>query len=83
MGVQKKKSSKKSTRERVAAWKAKGRKMAERALNLAKSVLKKTSNFVFDPKNKNLKEKEKLEKTAEQTKQTEQTEQTEQTKKEE
>ena len=56
MAVPKKRTSKKKTRMRLANWKAKGRKMASRALTLAKSVLNKDSKFIFDPKKEKLEE---------------------------
>nr|YP_010990811.1 ribosomal protein L32 [Lessonia nigrescens]WOX59844.1 ribosomal protein L32 [Lessonia nigrescens] len=52
MAVPKKRRSKAKGRTRLSNWKSKGRKAADKALNLAKSLVKKRSTFLFDPKKK-------------------------------
>nr|YP_011006012.1 50S ribosomal protein L32 [Dictyoneurum californicum]WAM63016.1 50S ribosomal protein L32 [Dictyoneurum californicum] len=52
MAVPKKRRSKAKGRTRLSNWKAKGRTTANKALNLAKSIVKKRSTFLFDPKKK-------------------------------
>jgi len=53
MAVPKKRRSKAKGRTRLASWKKKADKTAERALALAKSILNKNSKFLFDSKKKN------------------------------
>lgn len=75
MAVPKKRRSKAKGRTRLSNWKSKGRTTAEKALNLAKSIVKKRSTFIFDPKQKKVEEDSsqdennnvKLEQTAEDT----------------
>ena len=50
MAVPKKRRSKSKGKIKLAIWKGKGRKMANRALSLAKSILNKDSKFVFNKK---------------------------------
>nr|QWK42855.1 ribosomal protein L32 [Laminaria ephemera] len=52
MAVPKKRRSKAKGRTRLSNWKSKGRTAADKALNLAKSIVKKRSTFLFDPKKK-------------------------------
>lgn len=52
MAVPKKGRSKAKGRTRLSNWKAKGRKTADRAINLAKSIINDQSTFIFDPKKK-------------------------------
>nr|YP_011007433.1 50S ribosomal protein L32 [Sporochnus bolleanus]WAM64862.1 50S ribosomal protein L32 [Sporochnus bolleanus] len=52
MATPKKKVSKSKTKTRLAKWKAKGSKMAKRALSLGKSIINKKSKFLFDAKKK-------------------------------
>nr|YP_011004893.1 50S ribosomal protein L32 [Agarum clathratum]WAM61756.1 50S ribosomal protein L32 [Agarum clathratum] len=56
MAVPKKRRSKAKGRTRLSNWKAKGRTAADKALNLAKSIVKKRSTFLFDPKKKKVEE---------------------------
>nr|YP_009182429.1 50S ribosomal protein L32 [Costaria costata]ALF62973.1 50S ribosomal protein L32 [Costaria costata]QWK43848.1 ribosomal protein L32 [Costaria costata]WAM62455.1 50S ribosomal protein L32 [Costaria costata] len=56
MAVPKKRRSKAKGRTRLSNWKAKGRTSADKALNLAKSIVKKRSTFLFDPKKKKVEE---------------------------
>nr|QWK42144.1 ribosomal protein L32 [Pseudochorda nagaii] len=58
MAVPKKRRSKSKGRTRLANWKSKGRTSAEKALNLAKSIIKERSKFLFDPKKKKTEEEE-------------------------
>lgn len=53
MAVPKKRRSKAKGRTRLASWKKKAGKTADRALALAKSILNKDSKFLFDSKKKN------------------------------
>ena len=53
MAVPKKRRSKAKGRTRLASWKKKAGKSADRALALAKSILNKDSKFLFDSKKKN------------------------------
>jgi len=57
MAVPKKRRSKAKGRTRLSNWKSKGRTTADKALNLAKSIVKKRSTFIFDPKKKKFEEK--------------------------
>jgi len=52
MAVPKKRRSKAKGRTRLASWKKKAGKTAERSLALAKSILNKNSKFLFDSKKK-------------------------------
>nr|QWK41716.1 ribosomal protein L32 [Akkesiphycus lubricus] len=52
MAVPKKRRSKAKGRTRLSNWKAKGRVVADKALNLAKSIVNDRSKFLFDPKKK-------------------------------
>lgn len=52
MAVPKKRRSKAKGRTRLASWKKKAGKTAERSLALAKSILNKDSKFLFDSKKK-------------------------------
>nr|YP_006639088.1 50S ribosomal protein L32 [Saccharina japonica]YP_010863399.1 50S ribosomal protein L32 [Saccharina japonica x Saccharina latissima]QOV02279.1 50S ribosomal protein L32 [Saccharina sp. ye-B]UFQ24817.1 50S ribosomal protein L32 [Saccharina sp. Rongfu]WAX38163.1 ribosomal protein L32 [Saccharina japonica cultivar 901]AFC40142.1 50S ribosomal protein L32 [Saccharina japonica]UFQ24956.1 50S ribosomal protein L32 [Saccharina sp. Rongfu] len=56
MAVPKKRRSKAKGRTRLSNWKSKGRTAADKALNLAKSIVKKRSTFLFDPKKKKVEE---------------------------
>lgn len=50
MAVPKKRRSKSKGKIKLAVWKGKGRKMANRALSLAKSILNEESKFIFNKK---------------------------------
>nr|YP_010418082.1 ribosomal protein L32 [Sargassum polycystum]YP_010418316.1 ribosomal protein L32 [Sargassum plagiophyllum]QXI87397.1 ribosomal protein L32 [Sargassum phyllocystum]QXI87814.1 ribosomal protein L32 [Sargassum mcclurei]QXI87953.1 ribosomal protein L32 [Sargassum henslowianum]USF18300.1 ribosomal protein L32 [Sargassum polycystum]USF18534.1 ribosomal protein L32 [Sargassum plagiophyllum] len=50
MAVPKKRRSKSKGKIKLAIWKGKGRKMANRALSLAKSILNEESKFIFNKK---------------------------------
>nr|QWK43280.1 ribosomal protein L32 [Ecklonia arborea] len=56
MAVPKKRRSKAKGRTRLSNWKFKGHTAADKALNLAKSIVKKRSTFLFDPKKKKVEE---------------------------
>nr|YP_009828296.1 ribosomal protein L32 [Sargassum fusiforme]QHN51263.1 ribsomal protein L32 [Sargassum fusiforme]QJC13513.1 ribosomal protein L32 [Sargassum fusiforme] len=50
MAVPKKRRSKSKGKIKLAVWKGKGRKMANWALSLAKSILNEESKFIFNKK---------------------------------
>nr|YP_010317772.1 ribosomal protein L32 [Silvetia siliquosa]UNH90210.1 ribosomal protein L32 [Silvetia siliquosa] len=50
MAVPKKRRSKAKGKIRLAIWKGKGNKIANRALSLAKSIFNKNSTFIFNKK---------------------------------